>query len=68
MDRRSLLKKGVLGTLAGGLLGVPAVSSATKGDKRKRLLRFAHLTDVHIYAVLYTYGRLSSAGHRYFMM
>lgn len=50
MDRRSLLKRGMLGALAGGIFGLPSLTTAMAAPPkvRKRVLRFAHLTDVHL--------------------
>lgn len=49
MDRRSLLKKGVLAALLGGTFGLPSLTAqAMPAGSRKRVLRFAHLTDVHM--------------------
>lgn len=50
MDRRSLLKNLGLGALIGVLPGTRAVAAITDNiiKPRKRVLRFAHLTDVHL--------------------
>lgn len=50
MDRRSLLKNLGLGALVGVLPGTRAVAAITDNiiKPKKRALRFAHLTDVHL--------------------
>ena len=50
MDRRSLLKNLGLGALIGVLPGTQALASVTDSiiKPKKRVLRFAHLTDVHL--------------------
>jgi 3',5'-cyclic-AMP phosphodiesterase len=50
MDRRSLLKNLGLGALIGVLPGSHAVAAITDNiiKAKKRVLRFAHLTDVHL--------------------
>ncbi|MCF6405860.1 metallophosphoesterase [Chitinophaga filiformis] len=50
MDRRSLLKNLGLGALIGVLPGTRALASVTDSiiKPKKKVLRFAHLTDVHL--------------------
>lgn len=51
MNRRSLLKQGGLLTLLGGLTGFSSFANETEtgtDKKKKKVLRFAHLTDVHM--------------------
>ncbi|SEL71990.1 3',5'-cyclic AMP phosphodiesterase CpdA [Chitinophaga rupis] len=51
MDRRSLIKGLGLGAVLGGLPGaglLRAAAAAPSKAARKRVLRFAHLTDVHL--------------------
>lgn len=51
MDRRSLIKSLGLGAVLGGLPGaglLRAAAAAPSKAARKRVLRFAHLTDVHL--------------------
>jgi Icc protein len=51
IDRRRCLQLGALGAAAlpmSRVLGAPADGAATAAGERKRVLRFAHLTDLHI--------------------
>jgi 3',5'-cyclic AMP phosphodiesterase CpdA len=47
MNRRTLLKQAGLGFLLGAVPGVRSFAAPVNKDK-KRVLRFAHLTDVHV--------------------
>lgn len=48
MNRRTLLKQTALGMLAGSFTGIRSFAAGNNAAGKKRVLRFAHLTDVHM--------------------